>query len=280
MNLRRSSVRVAPSLALVLSLVLSVGACAYGVNVPATDDSPSPGLPAADAGARTTGDAEVDAAETALVPVSNSNDAGTDAHRPDGADDAAVRADVAVPPLDASVDGADSSTTGAARAPGRSDLVITEIMFDPAGAEPEGEWFEIANVGSAPVDLRGVVIRDGAARSHSVVASVIVAPGAFVVFARSTAASVAGGVPASVVGYEYGRGVSASAGVILSNGATGAVSLEYGGATLTSVAYGAFGIAASGASLSARSVAHATNPSAASFCATPVPTPGLASACP
>lgn len=279
MNLRRSSVHVAPTLALVLSLVLTVGACAYGTNVPATDDSPATGLPSADAGERRSREAEGDAAEAAVLPVSNSNDAAADARRPDGADDAAVRVDAAVPPLDASVDAADSSTTGAARAPSRSDLVITEIMFDPAGAEPEGEWFEITNVASVPVDLRGVVIRDGAARSHSVVGSVIVAPGAFVVFARSTSASVAVGVPASVIGYEYGRGLSASAGVILSNGATGAVSLEYGGATLTTVAYGTFGIAGAGASLSVRTVAHETNPAAASFCATPVPTPGLASAC-
>ncbi len=35
------------------------------------------------------------------------------------------------------------------------NIIISEIMFDPAGPENEGEWIEIYNAGSTPVDLTG-----------------------------------------------------------------------------------------------------------------------------
>ncbi len=41
-----------------------------------------------------------------------------------------------------------------AAAPASSDLIITEIMQNPSAVEDaNGEWFEIYNSGSSPVDM-------------------------------------------------------------------------------------------------------------------------------
>lgn len=41
------------------------------------------------------------------------------------------------------------------------DLVITEVMANPAGKDDGQEWFEIYNATSAPIDLTGVVLAAG-----------------------------------------------------------------------------------------------------------------------
>lgn len=50
--------------------------------------------------------------------------------------------------------------------PGTADLIITEIMYDPASAEPDWEWIEIYNGGSETVDLAGFVLDDGNVNAH------------------------------------------------------------------------------------------------------------------
>ncbi len=40
------------------------------------------------------------------------------------------------------------------------DVVISEIMYDPIGAEPDTEWVELYNPGSASVDVGGWVLSD------------------------------------------------------------------------------------------------------------------------
>ena len=47
------------------------------------------------------------------------------------------------------------------------DIIITEIMYNPASAEDNWEWVEIYNAGSAPVDLTGFVIDDNNSVAHS-----------------------------------------------------------------------------------------------------------------
>lgn len=42
--------------------------------------------------------------------------------------------------------------------PGR--LLISEVMYNPSGEEPAGEWVEIANVGGKPVSLDGIKLGD------------------------------------------------------------------------------------------------------------------------
>lgn len=42
--------------------------------------------------------------------------------------------------------------------PGR--VVISEVLYDPSGAEPDGEWIELINTGELPYDLTGHKIGD------------------------------------------------------------------------------------------------------------------------
>jgi len=39
-------------------------------------------------------------------------------------------------------------------------LVISEVLYDPAGVEPDAEWIEIYNPGSVPLSLSGYKIGD------------------------------------------------------------------------------------------------------------------------
>ncbi|MCP4420051.1 MAG: lamin tail domain-containing protein, partial [Chloroflexi bacterium] len=43
---------------------------------------------------------------------------------------------------------------------GNPSLLITEIYYDPPGEESEREWIEIANVGTAVLDLSGIKLGD------------------------------------------------------------------------------------------------------------------------
>jgi hypothetical protein len=44
----------------------------------------------------------------------------------------------------------------------RGALVVSEVYADAHGPEPAQEWVELVNAGSAPVDLAGFVLEDGA----------------------------------------------------------------------------------------------------------------------
>lgn len=153
--------------------------------------------------------------------------------------------------------------------------MVSEIAYDPSGSEPEGEWFEVTNLSSATVDLRGLTIRDGAARSHTIAQTTLVAPGAFVVLARSSSAAVA---PAPIA-YVYGAGASASTGIILANGSTGALELANGSTVLQRVPYGSYSHDASGTSIQLRALAYAAVPQGSAFCVGTSPSPGQKSSC-
>lgn len=47
-------------------------------------------------------------------------------------------------------------------APARPRVVLTEVLANPAGAEPAAEWVEIVNAGAAAVNLLGFTLADGA----------------------------------------------------------------------------------------------------------------------
>jgi len=86
--------------------------------------------------------------------------------------------------------------------PTTAGLVITEIMNNPdAVSDADGEWFEITNVGDAPIDLMGLTIRDEGSDSFLVDASVIVMPGDYVVLGNNADMATNGGVE---VDFEYG----------------------------------------------------------------------------
>ncbi|MEQ1506846.1 MAG: lamin tail domain-containing protein [Myxococcota bacterium] len=77
------------------------------------------------------------------------------------------------------------------------DLVITEVMFNPVAVlDSGGEWFEIYNPTSAPIDLNGLVVRDKAgAGTFTVTSSVVVGSRDQVVFVRVGAPALNGGIP-------------------------------------------------------------------------------------
>ena len=85
------------------------------------------------------------------------------------------------------------------------DVVVTEIMSDPNGADGNLEWFEVLNVSGKSVDLLGWTITDQSSDSHTVSGSVLVPPGGSAVLGASTDVSVNGGAP---VDYAYGADIT------------------------------------------------------------------------
>ena len=88
-----------------------------------------------------------------------------------------------------------------AAVPTSADLIITEIMQNPyAVADGDGEWFEIYNSGSSPVDMYDYFIFDISSDDFYVAEHVIVPAHGFVVFARNANIGENGGVAAD---YEW-----------------------------------------------------------------------------
>lgn len=87
------------------------------------------------------------------------------------------------------------------------DLVISELMIDPDGTDTGGEWIEVFNTTSTPIDLRGFTLsyRSGtsAAKSHTVRASVTVPPRGYVALG-----DVRSGPNPAWLGYSYGDDLS------------------------------------------------------------------------
>jgi len=124
------------------------------------------------------------------------------------------------------------------------DLILTEIMYDPAAlSDTEGEWFEIYNTSSQVIDLFEVVIKKGSEVQHIISENLLLQPGEFLVLARNLNATAA-------AGYIYGSSFS------LINSGDHLVLSNYGddgtnGSEICSVNYGLAGFPdANGASLS------------------------------
>jgi hypothetical protein len=89
--------------------------------------------------------------------------------------------------------------------PGPGDLVISEIMNNPnAVADTAGEWIEIHNATTAPIDLKGLVLRHQAVASdpnavHTIAQSVVVPGGGFVVLGINGDANTNGKVKVDYV---------------------------------------------------------------------------------
>jgi len=87
------------------------------------------------------------------------------------------------------------------------DLVINEVFVNPGGTilDANGEWFELYNAGTLPVDLENLVIADSAASGrrpyHRIASSIVVQPGEYAVLGNTTNTTTNGGVP---VDYAYG----------------------------------------------------------------------------
>jgi hypothetical protein len=147
----------------------------------------------------------------------------------------------------------DASSTGAGLppAPATGDLVVTEIMFQPSGPEPESEWFEIYNQASGPVLLSGLTIEDGYLDTQIISANpvVVAEPGQYLLLVRSLPGAQAALLPSSSIAYAYGTGVPDDEGIELDAGPFGELTLLNGNTVLVDVPYGQWGVQAPGQSI-------------------------------
>jgi hypothetical protein len=132
---------------------------------------------------------------------------------------------------------------GGARPPeAPGEVVISEILRDPAGVDTDREWFELYNASEDFLVLDGCVVGDLRNDAHTIapVRPLLFAPGRYLVLAQSAATAVNGGVSVS---YAYGRSIT------LGNSADEVV-LTCGGVVIDQVAYGAGWPSQAGAALS------------------------------
>jgi hypothetical protein len=258
-----------------LSMTLSAGGCAMsspGDLTPAIDST----LP------------EIDAAFAPASPLGSDGAAGASA-----AGDAAAVPDarqVDVKAVDASTapDAAAAAAASPIPRPGPGEVLITEVMYDPLGTEPDTEWVELFNPGATPRSLSGLTLADTGGRTHVLAPGVVLAPRTYAVLARNRAAAVAAKVPSAAVLYEYGAGLPSTAGVLLVNGATGGVSLADGSVVITSSSYGGWFTQSGGSSVQLRVLDGALGAQKSSWCLSlnawaigaDKGTPGAASDCP
>lgn len=108
-------------------------------------------------------------------------------------------------------------SVSAATASSHSDIVINEIMQNPAAvSDSRGEWFELYNGGSAIVDLDGWTVKDDDSDSFVISGTLEVPVGGYVVLGRNGDFATNGGVS---VDYEYEN-------FVLSNGSDEIVLLD------------------------------------------------------
>ena len=93
------------------------------------------------------------------------------------------------------------------REPVAGDLVVSEIMFNPAGpADDDGEWFEIHNTAADPVLLSQCTVADGALDIRGLAAPEVgayIEAGGYLVFVRNPDVALNGGI-ANARGFSFG----------------------------------------------------------------------------
>ncbi|MBL9038422.1 MAG: lamin tail domain-containing protein [Archangium sp.] len=99
--------------------------------------------------------------------------------------------------------GPPAPTNDACKALKAGDLVITEVMIDPGGADTGNEWFEVYNASSAVIELKGITAytkdtSGSGQKNHVIKAGSVPAGGYF------TLGDVRSGPNPAWVGYAYG----------------------------------------------------------------------------
>ena len=171
--------------------------------------------------------------------------------------------------------------------PAVGEVLISEVMYTTAGPEPASEWIELHSVASAERALAGLVLKDGSNRTHVIVGPLTIAPNAWVVLARNKAAAITAKVPAASIVYEYGTGLGDSAGILLANGSTGAITLLSGATVIANAPYGGW-FSTSGSSVQLAVLDGTKSGVKASWCLSTLPwstgaekgSPGAANNCP
>jgi DNA/RNA endonuclease G (NUC1) len=94
--------------------------------------------------------------------------------------------------------------------PSSATVVISELMAAPhqaVGGASWGEWFEVHNYGTEPLDLQGWTILSQGQPSHTIASSVVVPAGGFAVLGRGDELALNGGV---TIDYNYFSGGGAA----------------------------------------------------------------------
>lgn len=108
------------------------------------------------------------------------------------------------------------------------DLIINEVMANPSGQEPDGEWIEIYNPGLMDIDLQGLTLMDNNG-SHVIASSVVVPAQGYAVLVNNENFEINGGLIGA--DYEYGDDLILSNGgdlVRLAEGSTMISGMNYG----------------------------------------------------
>lgn len=263
------------------SLAALAGGCAQ---TDSPDLSADPTLPNPDASKRPTskdgggttmpegGEEEEEQEEE--TDAAGPKDAGTDAKD--------AKADA---PIDS---GSDTGPVGSGSKPTQGQVLITEVMYDGSGTEPSTEWIEVHNTTSSPKTLTGLTIVDGADRSHTIGAGIVLAANAYAVLVRDMTGANTAHVPAGTILYAYGAGLPSNSGVQLANGATGAVLLKDGSTTIARAEYGGWFNVDDGESIQLKSLSYGGSANANGWCVSTTTwsagpekgTPGAAHDCP
>ena len=140
----------------------------------------------------------------------------------------------------------DTETGGAGpRAPTRGDLVLSELMCDPAAvADSLGEWVEIAHVSAHELDLTGLQLGDDNADLTTIIGTATLAPGGFAVLCADGSRAANGGVSCAAT-YRY---TTSGGGLSLANTGDEVNLLGADGALLDAMTYGT-GFATAGVSM-------------------------------
>jgi Lamin Tail Domain len=219
-----------------LVAVIAMGGCAVA---PAFDD---PGLVPDGTDGGVTPAGGDGAGDSGAYTNSGDDDAGQGNSGPDSAPPPPP------PPKDAGT-GKDASLLDAAppppppppgvSKPKAGEVIISELLYDPSGTEPDNEWIELFNTTAADKLLTGLVLTDGGGRTHTIGGPQVVIPaGAYVLLARSKAAASAAKVSATAILYEYGAGLATTDGILLANGSTGGLTLADGATQIAQAPYG------------------------------------------
>ena len=121
------------------------------------------------------------------------------------------------------------------------DLLISEVMANPSSvSDSNGEWFELFNASAISIDINGLTISDDGSNSHHINngASLLIAPGAYLVLGRNGELADNGGYVADYVYSNFTLSNSLDQ-IILSDNDNEIVRLNY-----TGQPFGASGISA------------------------------------
>jgi len=94
--------------------------------------------------------------------------------------------------------------------PARPPVIFSELQYHPSSSADSGDWFELYNPGTEPVDLTGWILRDGTDSNVAVVPGGVVAPGGYAVLCqdalRFQRAFPTGPIPLAEFGFGLGNG--------------------------------------------------------------------------